>query len=51
MEDTLKIGGLSLSNYALGLTELHIALQIIVALLSIVVILKNLFNKKEGKDA
>lgn len=51
MDDTLKIGGISLSNYALGLTEIHIALQIIVALLSIVAILKNLFHKKEKNDA
>tara|TARA_R100000231_G_scaffold139355_1_gene120310 strand:+ start:953 stop:1108 length:156 start_codon:yes stop_codon:yes gene_type:complete len=51
MRNSLFCGSVSLSNYALGLTEIHVILQMIVALLSIVAILKNLLNKKEGKDA
>jgi len=50
-DSSIFYGSVSLSNYALSLTEIHVILQMIVALLSIVAILKNLFNKKEGKDA
>tara|TARA_R100000655_G_scaffold87155_1_gene127300 strand:- start:310 stop:468 length:159 start_codon:yes stop_codon:yes gene_type:complete len=50
-DSSMFYGSVSLSNYALSLTEIHIALQIIVALLSIIAILKNLFHKKEKKDA
>tara|TARA_R100000278_G_C5473116_1_gene165220 strand:- start:1610 stop:1765 length:156 start_codon:yes stop_codon:yes gene_type:complete len=50
MRESLFYGSVSLSNYAIGLTEIHIVLQMIVALLSIVAILKNLIHKKGDKD-
>ena len=44
--DTLKIAAISFSNYFIGLTEIHEAMQIVVALLSIVLLVMNI---KKGK--
>jgi len=44
--DSLKIAVISFSNYAIGLTQLHEVLQIVVALLSIVLLITNI---KKGK--
>jgi hypothetical protein len=44
--DSLKIAAISFSNYAIGLTQVHEVMQIIVALLSIVLLLMNI---KKGK--
>ena len=44
--DTLKIMAISFSNYAIGLTQIHEALQIIVALLSIVLLVTNIRKNK-----
>ena len=44
--DTLKIAAISFSNYAIGLTQIHEVLQIVVALLSIVLLLTNI---RKGK--
>jgi len=45
--DTVKIFAISISNYFIGLTEIHEILQIGVASLSIVLLLMNI--KKEKK--
>ncbi len=45
--DSLKIAPISFSNYAIGLTQVHEVMQIIVALLSIVLLLMNI---KKGKS-
>ncbi len=44
--DTFKIAAISFSNYFIGLTEIHEAMQIVVALLSIVLLVMNI---KKGK--
>jgi hypothetical protein len=44
--DSLKIAAISFSNYAIGLTQVHESLQIVVALLSIVLLIMNI---KKGK--
>jgi len=44
--DSLKIAAISFSNYAIGLTQIHEVMQIIVALLSIVLLLMNI---RKGK--
>jgi len=44
--DNLKIAAISFSNYAIGLTQVHEILQVIVALLSIVLLITNI---KKGK--
>ena len=44
--DSLKVAAISFSNYAIGLTQIHEVLQIVVALLSIVLLLTNI---KKGK--
>tara|TARA_R100000781_G_scaffold70584_1_gene44301 strand:+ start:434 stop:574 length:141 start_codon:yes stop_codon:yes gene_type:complete len=45
--DSLKVAVISFSNYAIGLTEIHESLQIIVAVLSIILLLTNI--KKGNK--
>ena len=45
--DSLKIATISFSNYFIGLTQVHEALQIVVALLSIILLLMNI---KKGKQ-
>jgi len=44
--DSLKIAAISFSNYAIGLTQTHEMLQVIVALLSIILLIMNI---KKGK--
>tara|TARA_R100001509_G_scaffold125671_1_gene79162 strand:+ start:610 stop:747 length:138 start_codon:yes stop_codon:yes gene_type:complete len=44
--DSIKIATISFSNYFIGLTQVHEALQVIVALLSIVLLLMNI---KKGR--
>tara|TARA_R100000234_G_C4935916_1_gene150666 strand:+ start:17 stop:154 length:138 start_codon:yes stop_codon:yes gene_type:complete len=44
--DSLKVAAISFSNYFIGLTQIHEALQIVVALLSIVLLVMNI---KKGK--
>ena len=44
--DTLKIAAISVSNYAIGLTQVHELLQVVVALLSIILLIMNI---KKGK--
>lgn len=44
--DSLKVAAISFSNYAIGLTQIHEVLQIVVALLSIVLLLTNI---RKGK--
>jgi hypothetical protein len=44
--DSLKIAAISFSNYAIGLTQVHELLQVIVALLSIILLVMNI---KKGK--
>jgi hypothetical protein len=44
--DTLKIAAISFSNYAIGLTQVHELLQVVVALLSIILLIMNI---KKGK--
>ena len=44
--DSLKITAISFSNYAIGLTQIHEMLQVIVALLSIILLIMNI---KKGK--
>ena len=44
--DTLKIMAISFSNYAIGLTQIHEALQIVVALLSIILLVTNIRKNK-----
>jgi|TARA_B100001939_G_C16579856_1_gene462283 hypothetical protein len=44
--DTVKIAAISFSNYAIGLTQVHELLQVVVALLSIILLIMNI---KKGK--
>ena len=44
--DSLKVAAISFSNYAIGLTQIHEVLQIVVALLSIVLLLTNIIKGK-----
>tara|TARA_R100001163_G_scaffold57857_1_gene45926 strand:- start:293 stop:430 length:138 start_codon:yes stop_codon:yes gene_type:complete len=44
--DAVKIAAISFSNYAIGLTQVHELLQVVVALLSIILLIMNI---KKGK--
>ena len=44
--DSIKIFAISISNYVIGLTEIHEVLQIAVASLSIILLLMNIKEKK-----
>ena len=44
--DSIKIFAISISNYVIGLTEIHEMLQIGVASLSIILLIMNIKGKK-----
>ena len=44
--DTIKVFAISISNYVIGLTEIHEILQIGVASLSIILLVMNIKGKK-----
>ena len=44
--DSVKIAAISFGNYALGLTQTHELLQVVVALLSIILLIMNIKGKK-----
>jgi len=44
--DSVKVVAISFGNYALGLTQTHELLQIVVAILSIILLVMNIKGKK-----
>ena len=44
--DTLKVMAISFGNYAIGLSQTHELLQIVVAMLSIVLLIMNIKGRK-----